>query len=122
MQKIAITGIGIVSPSGLDKRKFWSNVKAGRSAVERITRFDSSRYTSQVAGHVHELDAYSNVSSRLLKKIDSKILKQVIGTDRVQKIFSILNNDNFEIDLVEITKAIITEILFIRYTSVSLRG
>ncbi|MBI5149514.1 MAG: beta-ketoacyl-[acyl-carrier-protein] synthase family protein [Candidatus Omnitrophica bacterium] len=70
MDKIAITGLGIVSPSGIDKRKFWSNVKAGHSAVEKITRFDASLYPSHVAGHVHELDAYSNVSSRLLKKID----------------------------------------------------
>ena len=49
MEKIAITGIGIVSPSGIDKRKFWSNVKAGRSAVEKIERFDASKYTSYVA-------------------------------------------------------------------------
>ena len=70
MQPIAITGLGVVSPSGIDKRKFWSNVSRGRSAVENITRFDASRYASHVAGHVHELDAYSNVSSRLLKKID----------------------------------------------------
>lgn len=70
MDKIAITGIGIVSPSGIDKRKFWSNVSHGRSAIETITRFDASQYPSHVAGHVHELDAYSNVSSRLLKKID----------------------------------------------------
>ena len=70
MNKIAITGLGIVSPSGMDKRKFWSNVSHGRSAVEKITRFDASKYPSHVAGHVHELDAYSNVSSRLLKKID----------------------------------------------------
>ena len=81
MKKIAITGIGIVSPSGLDKRKFWSNVKAGRSAVEKITRFDSSRYTSQVAGHVHELDAYSNVSSRLLKKIDMFSHMGLVGAE-----------------------------------------
>lgn len=70
MQPIAITGLGIVSPSGMDKRKFWSNVSHGRSAVEKITRFDASKYASHIAGHVHELDAYSNVSSRLLKKID----------------------------------------------------
>lgn len=70
MQKVAITGIGVVSPSGIDKRKFWANVKAGRCAVEKITRFDASKYPSHIAGHVHELDAYSNVSSRLLKKID----------------------------------------------------
>jgi 3-oxoacyl-[acyl-carrier-protein] synthase II len=81
MNKIAITGIGIVSPSGLDKRKFWSNIKAGRSAVEKITRFNSSRYTSQVAGHVHELDAYSNVSSRLLKKIDMFSHMALVGTE-----------------------------------------
>lgn len=70
MDKIAITGLGIISPSGIDKRKFWSNVSHGRSAVEKIERFDASLYPSHVAGHVHELDAYSNVSSRLLKKID----------------------------------------------------
>lgn len=70
MKKIAITGLGVVSPSGIDKRKFWANVSHGRSAVEAITRFDASKYASHIAGQVHELDAYSNVSSRLLKKID----------------------------------------------------
>lgn len=70
MDKIAITGLGIVSPSGIEKRKFWANVSHGRSAVKKITRFDASRYPSRVAGHVEELEAYSSVSSRLLKKID----------------------------------------------------
>ncbi len=70
MEKIAITGLGIVSPSGIEKRVFWANIKAGRSAVEKIERFDSSLYPSRIAGHVKELEGYSNVSSRLLKKID----------------------------------------------------
>src|SRR6185503_20804217 len=70
MEKIAITGYGIVSPSGIDKRKFWANITHGRSAVKKIDRFDASKYPSHIAGQVHELDAYSNVSSRLLKKID----------------------------------------------------
>lgn len=70
MDKIAITGLGVISPSGIDKRKFWANIKAGRSAIKQIDRFDATRYPSHIAGHVHELDAYSNVSSRLLKKID----------------------------------------------------
>ena len=70
MEKIAITGLGLISPSGIDKRTFWSNIKAGRSAVKKIERFDASLYASRIAGHVEELEAYSNVSSRLLKKID----------------------------------------------------
>jgi 3-oxoacyl-[acyl-carrier-protein] synthase II len=70
MEKIAITGLGLISPSGLDKRTFWSNIKSGRSTVKPIERFDASLYPSRIAGHVEELEAYSNVSSRLLKKID----------------------------------------------------
>lgn len=70
MEKVAVTGMGVVSPSGIDLHKFWNNVKAGRSAVEKIERFDASQYTSRIAGQVKELEAYSNVSSRLLKKID----------------------------------------------------
>ena len=70
MEKIAITGMGVVSPSGIDKRVFWANIKAGHSMVGNIERFDASKYPSHVAGQVHELDAYSHVSSRLLKKID----------------------------------------------------
>ncbi len=70
MDPIAITGLGVISPSGMDKKAFWANVVHGRSAVEKIGRFDASAYPSRIAGTVKELDAYSNVSSRLLKKID----------------------------------------------------
>src|SRR3989338_3446381 len=70
MDKIPITGIGTESPTGIEKRFFWANIKAGHSMVNSIERFDASLYASRVAGQVQELEAYSNVSSRLLKKID----------------------------------------------------
>lgn len=68
--KIAVTGIGVVAPCGIDKKVFWANVKAGRSAIKSIDRYDSSLYPSHIGGQVHELDAFSHVSSRLLQKID----------------------------------------------------
>lgn len=70
MDKVPVTGIGIVSPSGIDKRVFWANLRAGHSMIHTIERFDASLYPSHIAGQVKELDAYSHVSSRLLKKID----------------------------------------------------
>lgn len=70
MEKIAITGLGVVSPSGIDKRVFWANIKAGHSMVSNIERFEASLYPSHIAGQVKELEVYSQVSSRLLKKID----------------------------------------------------
>ena len=71
MEKIAITGIGVVSPSGIGKRQFWANIKAGRSFIKKITRFDASLYPSHIAGQIDDLDKYSHISERLLKKIDA---------------------------------------------------
>lgn len=69
-QRIAITGIGVVSPCGLKKETFWANLKRGASFVDEISRFDASLYPSRIAGQVHQLDHYTHLSSRLIKKID----------------------------------------------------
>lgn len=71
MDKIAITGIGVVTPSGIGKRQFWANIKSGRSFIKEITRFDASRYSSRIAGQIDDLEKYSHISERLLKKIDA---------------------------------------------------
>lgn len=71
MDKIAITGIGVVSPSGIGKRQFWANIKSGRSFIKKITRFDASLYPSRIAGQIGDLEKYSHISERLLKKIDA---------------------------------------------------
>ncbi|MGE5280534.1 MAG: beta-ketoacyl-[acyl-carrier-protein] synthase family protein [Deltaproteobacteria bacterium] len=70
MARIAITGYGIVAPAGIGKKPFWANVKAGRSSVKKIERYDAHLYPTHIGGMVHDLDAYSHVSSRLLQKID----------------------------------------------------
>ena len=71
MAKIAVTGIGVVTPSGIGKRQFWANIKSGRSFIKEITRFDASKYPSHIAGQIDELEKYGMLSERLLKKIDA---------------------------------------------------
>ena len=71
MSKIAITGIGVVATSGIGKRQFWANIKSGRSFVKEITRFEASKYPSHIAGQIDDLDKYTTISERLLKKIDT---------------------------------------------------
>ncbi|MBM3249590.1 MAG: beta-ketoacyl-[acyl-carrier-protein] synthase family protein [Candidatus Omnitrophica bacterium] len=70
-KQIAVTGIGVVSPSGIGKRQLWANIKSGRPFIKEITRFDASKYPSHIAGQIDELEKYSNISERLLKKIDA---------------------------------------------------
>ncbi|MFA5356338.1 MAG: beta-ketoacyl-[acyl-carrier-protein] synthase family protein [Candidatus Omnitrophota bacterium] len=71
MEKVAVTGLGVVAPSGIGRRQFWANIKSGRSFIKKITRFDSERYPSHIAGQIDDLEKYTHVSERVLKKIDA---------------------------------------------------
>lgn len=70
MRNIAVTGLGVVAPPGIGKAAFWRAIREGHSFVSTITRFDASKYPSHIAGQIKDLEAYSNISERLLKKID----------------------------------------------------
>jgi 3-oxoacyl-[acyl-carrier-protein] synthase II len=50
--RVAITGIGAVSPNGIGREPFWRATREGVSGVRRIARFDPSALAVQVAGEV----------------------------------------------------------------------
>ncbi|NNJ10027.1 beta-ketoacyl-ACP synthase II [Chloroflexales bacterium ZM16-3] len=51
-ERIVVTGIGVVTPFGVGVEPFWDGLTAGRSAIGRITRFDTSAFPSQIGGEV----------------------------------------------------------------------
>ena len=59
MKKVMITGIGMLCACGNGKDAVWSGIKAGKSGITRITKFDPSRLTCQVAGEVKDFDKYA---------------------------------------------------------------
>jgi 3-oxoacyl-[acyl-carrier-protein] synthase II len=54
MQRVAITGFGVVSPIGIGPERFWTALKEGSSGIGRILRFDCSGFAVQVAGEVRD--------------------------------------------------------------------
>src|SRR5450432_2648637 len=52
MRRVAITGMGAVSPNGIGREQFWEATRNGVSGVRRITRFDPTGYQVQVAGQI----------------------------------------------------------------------
>ena len=59
MKKVMITGIGMLCANGNGKDAAWASLKAGTPAVGKITKFDPSRCTSQVAAEVKGFDEYA---------------------------------------------------------------
>ena len=59
MKKVVVTGIGMLCACGNGKDAAWANLKAGKPGIGRITAFDPSRCTCQVAGEVKNFDQYA---------------------------------------------------------------
>lgn len=57
---VAITGIGIVAPTGIGKESFWSAIVSGPSAIGPITRFDCATYSTRIAAEVRD-EAYRDL-------------------------------------------------------------
>ena len=55
-RRVVITGIGAVTPCGNSADETWASLVAGRSGIARITRFDATACTAQIAGEVRNFD------------------------------------------------------------------
>ena len=56
-RRVVVTGLGAVTPVGLDVETTWRNLLAGVSGVRRITQFDPSQFPAQLAGEVDGFEA-----------------------------------------------------------------
>ena len=71
MKKVMITGIGMLTAVGNGKDATWEAVKAGKPGVGRITKFDPSRCTCQVAAEVKGFEEYA-FGAGLLEKREAR--------------------------------------------------
>jgi 3-oxoacyl-[acyl-carrier-protein] synthase II len=56
MRRVVITGIGLVTPLGCGRERFWSSLEQGVSGVDRITKFDASKHDCKIAAEVKDFD------------------------------------------------------------------
>ena len=69
-RRVVVTGLGIISPVGNTVADAWQNIVAGNSGITKITRFDASAFTSQVAGEVKNFDATTYLSAKEVRRMD----------------------------------------------------
>ena len=72
-RRVVITGLGIVSPVGNSVEQAWQNILAGRSGMDRITRFDTSTFPVQIAGEVRDFDITQYIPARDARRMDTFI-------------------------------------------------
>ena len=67
--RVVVTGLGAVSPNGIGKNNFWENTCKGVSGIKRISSFDASNLSCQIAGEVQDLNPAEYYSETDLKKL-----------------------------------------------------
>jgi 3-oxoacyl-[acyl-carrier-protein] synthase II len=72
-RRVVVTGLGIVAPVGIGVQEAWSSITAGKSGIGRITRFDASAYSSQIAGEVKGFEVAKYVSPKEARRFDTFI-------------------------------------------------
>jgi 3-oxoacyl-[acyl-carrier-protein] synthase II len=70
VKRVVITGLGTVNPLGNNVNDYWQRVKAGENGIARITRFDPSEHTSQVAGEVKDFNPGDFFDAKEARRMD----------------------------------------------------
>lgn len=69
-RRVVVTGLGAVTPLGLDVTSTWRNLLSGESGIAKVTRFDVSQYDCQIAGELKGFSADPFVPKKEQKKMD----------------------------------------------------
>jgi 3-oxoacyl-[acyl-carrier-protein] synthase II len=69
-RRVAVTGIGAVTPIGLGRQGLWDGLRRERSAVATLTRFDPSMWRSHNAAQVDDFDAADFMEAKKVKRLD----------------------------------------------------
>ncbi|NVM22537.1 MAG: beta-ketoacyl-ACP synthase II [Desulfobacterales bacterium] len=71
MRRVVITGIGLVTPIGCGKERFWNALEEGVSGADRITKLDASKYDCKIAAEVKDFDPLDyGINKKEIRRLD----------------------------------------------------
>jgi 3-oxoacyl-[acyl-carrier-protein] synthase II len=96
-RRVVVTGLGVVSPVGIGVQASWSDLIAGKSGITRITKFDASNFSSQIAGEVKGFDVSQYLPAKEARRMDTFIqYGMAAGIEAVKDSGIIVTEENAE--------------------------
>ncbi|MFC1509535.1 beta-ketoacyl-ACP synthase II, partial [Candidatus Omnitrophota bacterium] len=69
-RRVVVTGLGVISPVGNNKKDFWSSLVSGKSGAGPLTSFDCKDYTSRIAGEVKDFTPHQFIPKKELRRME----------------------------------------------------
>ncbi|MGC2658737.1 MAG: beta-ketoacyl-ACP synthase II [Bryobacteraceae bacterium] len=68
-RRVVVTGVGLICPVGTGTEDCWAAILSGKNGIERITQFDATQFSCQIAGEVKNFDPLLYVEKKDVKKM-----------------------------------------------------
>lgn len=70
MRSVVVTGVGCVTPAGIGAEGFWAGLRAMKSPIRAVTRFDAERFRTRIAAEIDDFRAEDHLSRKAAKRFD----------------------------------------------------
>jgi 3-oxoacyl-[acyl-carrier-protein] synthase II len=81
MKRIAVTGIGLIAPTGVGRKRVWEALAEGRSGISRIEDFDTSNLKTNIAGVCREFRGEEFFDEREMSRLDRVSQMAIAATE-----------------------------------------
>ena len=95
MNRVVITGLGVISPIGINSSEFHKNTSEGINGISKITHFETDDFKVKIAGEVN-INLSNYFSSKELNKIDRFTAFSIIAADEAINNSNLNNKSNKE--------------------------
>ena len=81
MRRVVVTGLGMVAPTGIGVRVAWETAVAGKTAVRKITRFDTSGLPVAIAADVEGFDGSPLLGAKTARQASRFVQFSAVAAD-----------------------------------------
>ncbi len=78
-RRVVVTGIGLVSALGVGTENTWTSLLEGKSGIGHLTRFDTTGYTTTIAGEIKDFDSLQFIDRKEARKMDLFIQYAIVA-------------------------------------------
>jgi len=70
-KRVVVTGAGVIHSLGFGVEKFWDSIKAGKSGISCVTKFDTTNFDTKVASEIKEFEPTNYIDKKEAKRMDT---------------------------------------------------
>jgi len=80
-RRVAVTGVGLLTPLGIGTEASWEAIRAGRSGIGPITQFDAAAFSCRIAGEVKGFNPANYIEKKEIKKMGRFIQFAIVAAE-----------------------------------------